>query len=867
MTQAAAPAPDRTLAAAGWREALREGRTRLKQEYLRDGKALSLLSQHSQLVDTVLKDIWQQMIPDGRLALVAVGGYGRGELYPYSDVDLLILLDQPPEAPLRHDLEQLVGLLWDIGLEVGHSVRTIDECLAEAARDTTVQTNLLEARRIIGHAEIVQELGERLRAGLDVRAFFEAKLLEQQQRHQRYNESAYNLEPNLKESPGGLRDLQTVLWFTQAANLGNNWPGLVRAGIITYNEARQIERYEQFLRNMRIRLHYLAGRREDRILFDYQKELAAQMGFVQGTRRLASEELMRRYYRTAKSISQMNEIFLKALRERINPAPHAVPVPINERFQIRRNLLEARDLKIFREDPSSILESFVLLQEHSELQGMSPETLRALWRAKDEINPAFRQDPHNRKLFMRILGANRKVTHVLRMMNQYGILGKYLPNFGRIVGQMQHDLFHIYTVDEHILFVVRNLRRFAIPDLAHEYPLCSRLMNEFSPIEVLYAAGLFHDIAKGRGGDHSALGRNDARRFCEAHGFSEENTELVVWLVGNHLLMSAVAQKQDLTDPDVIRAFAEKVKTERYLIALYLLTVADIRGTSPKVWNAWKAKLLEDLFFATRRFLRGDTATPAMQLQGKQVEALRVLSEQLVPEHAHENLWRQLDDSYFLRHSAQEIAWHTRLLNRFVNTQQPIVKARLARGSEGIQVMIYMPDQNDLFARICATFERIRFTIVEAKIYTTRHGYALNSFYVLATENPSGSYRDLLSYIEYELTSCLGGGVCPAAPAQGRVSRHLKHFPIEPEVTIQPDEKGLYHILSLIAGDRPGLLSRIAQVFVRHGVHLHTAKIMTLGDRAEDTFLIRTDGDEFQHPQFVVQLERDLLAQLQMPQA
>jgi [protein-PII] uridylyltransferase len=445
-------------------------------------------------------------------------------------------------------------------------------------------------------------------------------------------------------------------------------------------------------------------------------------------------------------------------------------------------------------------------------------------------------------------------------MNQCGILGRYLPAFGQIVGRMQHDLYHVYTVDEHILRVIRNLRRFSIPELAHEFPLCSRLMSNFARHEVLYLAALFHDIAKGRGGDHSLLGKADARRFCAGHGLSREDIELIVWLVEHHLVMSMTAQKQDLSDPEVVRAFTEKVRDQRRLAALYLLTVADIRGTSPKVWNAWKGKLLEDLFHATNRHLAGDAVSLDSSLQARQEEALAKLRLYAVPANAHEALWSKLDMSYFLRHAPQEVAWHTRLLYYRVNTPRPVVKARLSPAGEGLQVMVYVPDQKLLFARICSFFESISYDIFEAKIYTTRHGYALDSFQVHDAANRAPQYRDLISYIEYELADRLLQKAPLPPPGKPRLNRQLRHFPISPEVNIQRDDRGVYRVLSVIAGDRPGLLSRIARALNTYDVNLHTAMINTLGSRAEDTFLIT--GEALNDPKTVVRFESELLEQL-----
>src|SRR6185437_8308876 len=569
-------------------------------------------------------------MPDS-IALLAVGGYGRGQLFPYSDIDLLVLLPEGKRGAdamdnaIKSRLEHWVRLLWDIGLEVGHSVRTLAECIEEARKDITVQTSLLEARKLAGHHQLFGEFLHAMQAALDPRSFFIAKQLEQQQRHGRYHDAAYNLEPNLKESPGGLRDLQNILWVSRAAGLGKSWSELAKGGFITQKEARLAQRHQTILQNLRIRLHHLAGRREDRLLFDYQTSLAEEFGIIGKPPRRASELLMQRYYRAARAVTQINTILLLTLRARIFPDTDAVPVIINERFQKRGELLEARDENIFRQEPGTILESALLLQQHPELKARSASTLRAIWRAAPLVDTVFRRNLRNRALFMEILRQPRGLTRELRLMNRYGLLGRYIPAFGRIVGQMQHDLFHVYTVDEHILMVVRNLRRFMAPEFTHEYPLCSRLIREFEHPEVLYLAGLFHDIAKGRKGDHSILGKTDATRFCEQHGMPPEDTELVTWLVENHLVMSITAQKKDISYEGVIEDFATHVRDERRLIALYLLTVADIRGTSPKVWNSWKGKLLEDLFWATRRHLYGESISAVGTRNHRRNKALELL--------------------------------------------------------------------------------------------------------------------------------------------------------------------------------------------------------------------------------------------------
>ena len=841
-----------------WKQKLAASRAQLRKELSTRRVPKETLRRQAALVDRQLKEVWASHAMPRDVALAAVGGYGRGELFPCSDVDLLILLSGPADAALARKIELLIGTLWDIGIEVGHSVRTIEECVALAAADITVQTTLLEARLLAGKRELYSRFVRRVADALDPAAFLQAKLLEQEQRHLRYAET--NLEPNIKESAGGLRDLQTVLWIARAAGLGRTWSELVRRAVITRAEMREIQSNEQFLQWLRIRLHYLAGRREDRLLFDFQTAIAREFGLHDRAHRLASEQLMQRYYQTAQAVSRLATFVLQNLDARITPPLDKEYHPINERFGARDELLSARDERLFEREPAAILESFLLLQQNPQLKGVSAPTVRALWRARRLINAAFRKEPRNRQQFLQLFRSPTRVERALRRMNQYGVLGRYLPAFGRIVGQMQHDLYHVYTVDEHILRVVRNVRRFSIPELAHEFPLSSRLMSNFERPEVLYLAALFHDIAKGRGGDHSELGAVDARQFCREHGLAQADVELVAWLVENHLVMSSTAQKRDIADPAVVQAFAQRVGDERHLSALYLLTVADIRGTSPKVWNAWKAKLLEDLFWATRRLLAGDSLSLASSVQVRQDEARAKLRLYAVPDGAEQSLWAQLEDAYFLRHEPQEIAWHTRLLYYRVRTQEPVVKARLSPAGEGLQVMIYVPDQRELFARICSFFERISYDIFEAKIYTTRHGYALDSFQVQDPDNRRPQYRDVIGLIEHDLADQLRVKTPLPPLTRPRLSRQLRHFPISPEVGIQPDEKGTSSVLSIIAGDRTGLLSRIARVLTAYDINLHTAKINTLGARAEDVFIIT--GAALKNAKTVVRLESDLVEQL-----
>lgn len=856
------PEPD-TLAIAPYRERLKQGRAAVEARYRSQRKTREVFSSLCRLVDQVLIDIWHAMQFTEDWQLIAVGGYGRGQLYPASDIDILILHPAEISETDKERTEQLIGFLWDIGLDIGHSVRSMQECLEEAALDITVQTTLLEARVLAGRANDFAAFEQLVHASLDPAGFFDAKQVEQQQRHDRFQGVTANLEPNVKESPGGLRDLHLLLWLARAAGLAPDWAALARAGVLTASESRQLSRCERTLQNLRIALHYSARRREDRLGFEYQTPMAEFFGIEATPQKRASEILMQQYYRAARQIQSLTSILTQNLRMRVYSIVRGEPLPLNERFQRRSDLLEIRDPELFTKQPRALLEVFLLLEEHPEIQDIGAPTLRALWHARDSIDAAFRANPDHHQLFLQLFRNGSGLTRALRRMNQYGILGRYIPAFGRVVGQMQHDLFHVYTVDEHILMVLRNVRRFAIPAFTHEYPLCSRLMMEFDKPELLYLGALFHDMAKGRGGDHSKLGRVDALRFCRSHGLQEHDAQLVSWLVQEHLHMSMVAQKQDVYDPEVVRSFAAHVGDYRHLTALYMLTVADIRGTSPKVWNDWKAKLLEDLFHATQRYLSGESFDPNSYIACRQREARELLNLYAIPVEAERPLWRELDTVYFLRHKTREIAWHTRLLYSHVTTAEPIVRAKLIDNSnQGLQVLVYAPDQPQLFARICSFFEQSQFSIADAKVYTTRHGYALDSFTVFLPEESTKHYRDLINLVEFELPRNIRLAP-PLPPAlSGRVSRHLKYFPLEPQITLLPDDKGKYCILSIVAGDQTGLLSRITRILSIFGLNIHTARISTLGERAEDTFLI--SGPAVTDNKLTVRLEAELLQALRM---
>nr|WP_294885633.1 [protein-PII] uridylyltransferase [uncultured Limnobacter sp.] len=815
----------------------------------------SVLKKRCISVDEALVSLWQSLEMPEEYSLVAVGGYGRGELFPFSDVDVLILIDQEPNEVNTEKLETFCGSGWDIGLEIGHSVRTPDQCIEEASKDITVQTALVESRLLVGNRQNFKSLSASLKRLLEVKTFFRKKTLELRQRHAKYQETPYSLEPNCKESPGGLRDLHVILWVCRAANLGNSWAEMAKKGLITPFEAAKLRNNERTLKKIRYQLHVTTGRREDRLVYDVQTQLAESLGYRPTAAKRSSEQLMQQYYLAAKAVMQLNTILLQNIELSIFGA-NAEPVVIDDEFQETDSLLDIRNDDVFANNPSAMLRAFIVMQQNPRLKGMSARMLRQLWHSRVKINSDFRKNPVNKALFIEFFKQPQGIVHELRRMNETSVLGRYLPVFRKIVGQMQHDLFHVYTVDQHILTVVRNLRRFTMAEHAHEYPYCSQLMANFDDHWLLYIAALFHDVAKGRGGDHSVLGEVDARKFCKDHGLNQENTDLVAFLVKHHLTMSNTAQKKDLSDVEVLKEFAALVKTPRNLTALYLLTVADIRGTSPKVWNAWKGKLLEDLYRLTLKYLGGEAPNHRQMLAEQQAEARRILRLYALSDDVQDKLWAQLDVSYFLRQGPSDIAWHTRHLYWRVDAEQPIVKARLSPIGEGLELMVYTRDEMDLFARICGYFDSKNLSILDAKIHTTSHGYALDSF-LIQHDSHNEFYRETLSLLEAELQDRLIKRQPLEPPVFGRMSRQSRHFPVRPSVDLKPDEKGNQYLLTVSATDRTGLLYSITRLLAQYKVNVQTAKIMTLGERAEDTFLLY--GQSLSSGKLQIQLEADLL--------
>ena len=835
------------------------------EKYRINPRADSLLNTLRRIADQALRQLLSLYpLPKGA-ALAAVGGFGRGELYPFSDVDLLVLLPAEPSPSAEATLSGLIAAMWDVGLEPGCSVRTVEQCLTEARADITVETSLLELRWLAGSRSLTQVFMQRMKDQLDPKIFYQAKRSEMQQRHSRYQDTPYSLEPNCKESPGGLRDLQVILWMAKAAGFGQSWDQIAQSGLLTHAEARDLNRAEQAFKRLRIELHLLVNRREDRLLFDLQHGLAQAYQITATETRRASEILMQRYYWAARLVTQLNTLLVQAIGEHLFPLSQTDARKLDSHYVAHHHRLDIIDEELFQKHPSELLRVFLVMQQNPELTELSARALRAIWHARLLIDASFRAEPNNRHFFIEILKQSQGIVHALRRMTMLNILPRYIPAFRRVVGQMQHDLFHVYTVDQHTLAVVRNVRRFTMLEHAQEYPLATRLIAGFDRHWLIYVAALFHDIAKGRGGDHSTLGAEEVRKFARTHDLAKDETALVVFLVRHHLLMSQVAQKKDLSDPQVIRDFAALVHTPRNLTALYLLTVADVRGTSPKVWNAWKGKLLEDLFNLTLAALGGSLGDSNTVLRQRMDEAASLTRLAGLRDDARESFWAELDIAYFMRHDAQEIAWHTRHLYYCFGTEETVVKARPTEGGEGLQVMVYTKHVKELFARLCGYFGYRGLSIQDARIHTTRQGYALDSFIVLPTDRERDLRADA-ALIEHELSTQLDLLSLDDLKHQinTRASRLSKAFPFPPLVAIRPGDDNASWVLDITATDRSGLLSDLAQLFVSFNIHLQTAKVMTLGDRVEDVFVIK--GETLSQPRTQRQFERAVLDTLSQEQ-
>jgi [protein-PII] uridylyltransferase len=828
------------------RALLTQAQEELRVRFFEEEPVEGLVRARARFIDLLLSTLWSQRLSPElaqSLALVAVGGYGRGELHPHSDVDLLVLVPAPLAENQRASVEQLVSFLWDIGLEVGHSVRTVAQCAEESAADVGVMTALLESRRLAGSVEEVAAMRVVLAPDRvwPVREFFEAKVREQQERRRKANDTAYNLEPNVKTGPGGLRDIQTIAWVAKRHFDAESLDELVTHGFLTPSELRRLKQAQALLWKVRFGLHVLSGRHEDRLLFDYQIKLAQSFGYEDGSYTLAVEQLMQRYYRTIIDVTLLNELLLQLFREAIL-SDDQPPQPLNPRFRVRNDYLEAVNEDVFGRHPSALLEMFALLQQNPQIRGVRAGTIRAVVRNLWLIDEEFRQNPRNHRLFLEILRAPRGVTHELRRMNDYGVLGRYIPAFGRVIGRMQYDLFHVYTVDAHSLFVVSNLRRLAMSEFDHELPVVSAIMKLLPKPEIAYLSALFHDIAKGRGGDHSDLGAVDAEAFCLEQGLSRYDARLVAWLVKNHLLLSMVAQKQDIADPQVVSEFARKVGDEVHLDYLYVLTCADVRGTNPKLWNSWKASLFSEFYERVKGALRRGLETPIDQeelVREVQESARSLLRGAGVSPEAIERTWARLPTAYFMRHGPEEITRHTRALAAGdANAEEALVSVEPLSERGTTAVMIYAPHRRHGFARATAVLDQLGLNILDARITPVGNGFSLDSYHVLEEDGAPITDVERRREIEYALWGSLQRPEEAPLNVSRRATRQMRVFKTPTHITISMDERNRRSVLELTAGDRPGLLCDVGKVLWEERVDLHAAKIATVGARAEDVFYL-----------------------------
>ncbi|MFQ3786634.1 [protein-PII] uridylyltransferase [Halomonas sp. A29] len=833
---------------APFKAALRDIQSRLDERFHAGADIRALVHGRAWSLDQLLGVAWSlHDWPDDGVALLAVGGYGRGELHPHSDVDLMLLLEHDDDTPYREPLTAFITLLWDIGLEIGHSVRSLSDCEREAEGDITIITNLMESRTLAGPEALREAMKARIapeRLWPSDR-FFEAKWQEQITRHHRFNNSEYHLEPNIKSSPGGLRDIQMIGWVAKRHFGSQRYEDLVANGFMNDAELRILSQGQAFLWQVRYALHILTDRAEDRLLFDHQRTIAELFGFRDTPERLAVEQFMKRYYRHVTALAGLNDMLLQHFDEAIlRDGERLETVDLNERFVIEGGYIKARTRSVFREYPSALLELFLLMAEHPEIEGVRADTIRLIRDHRHLIDDLYRDDAQHQHLFMSLLCSSGNVARQLRRMNRYGVLGKYLPEFGQAVGLMQHDLFHIYTVDAHTLRLLKFIHQFRKPEAREEFPVAAALVHQLPKLELLWIAGLYHDIGKGRGGDHSILGARDVERFAERHGLSSRDTRLVSWLVENHLVMSMVAQKRDITDPDVIREFAVQVGDETRLDYLYVLTVADINATNPTLWNGWRASLLRQLHAEAKRALRRGLDNPLDRdewVRETRSEARSLLIAVGADLERVERLWERLGEEYFLQYAPSEIVWQTMGILAHRESALPLILISAPTddmSDGGTKVFIHTRSVDDLFAATAAAMEQLGLSIHDARIATSSNDWTLNTFIVL--DDQGRAIRDpvRIEEIRAHLVEELDDPDDYPQIVTRHTPRQLRHFKVPTEVLIEQDPANERTLLELTAPDRPGLLARVGRIFMEQDISLSAAKIATLGERVEDVFFI-----------------------------
>lgn len=835
-----------------FRDAIRAADTFLNNRFEQGEDTNALVHERASFIDRILLHAWQRFSWDKNISLIAVGGYGRGELHPHSDIDLLILSKRKNHKPYKASIEGFLTFLWDIQLHIGHSVRSLSQCVEEAKADITVATNLMEARTLAGNSQLCILMEEKTGVSniWPAELFFRAKYKEQNERHDKHGNTEYNLEPNIKEAPGGLRDIQTIGWVAKRHFNKRSLAELANTHFLAAEEYELLRTGQAFLWRVRYGLHLIAGRPEERLLFDSQRKLAQMFGYEDTNERLAVEQFMQRYYRVVLAMREQNDMLLQYMDEVITKNNKVPKIrPINARFQIRDDYIETVDSQVFIKHPSALLEIFVLLGEDSSIQGVRSTTIRQIRKYRNQIDDAFRADITNRKFFMRLFRCKGHLTSQLQRMTRYGILGKYLPEFDRIIGLMQHDLFHIYPVDAHTIQLIRNIRRLGNAQEEEKFPVASHVLKNLPKPELLLIAGLYHDIAKGRGGDHSKLGAVDAADFARRHGFSEQETRLVSWLVESHLLMSSISQREDISDPDVIHKFALLVGDQIHLDHLFTLTIADINATNPTLWNNWKGSLMRQLYFQTRDALKRGLENPVNKqqwIENTRNETLSLLEEEGISRQQSMALWSDMDDELFLRESATVISRGVKAVLSAKDPSLPVILIEDAGMEDDsvTRIFIHTKGLANVFPITAGTLDTLRLDIHDARLYTGNVNHTYDIFYVLDDQGkPFATHSNKVAKVTSRITEALLANDKSNIEVNRRTPRQLKQLTIGTSAKIDHSHDSRATYLEVITPDRPGLLAQLGQIFMRFNLNLHSAKIATLGERVEDVFYLTDDHD------------------------
>lgn len=851
------------------RTALERFSEQQKQLFLRHTPITDLVHARSTFIDQLLIRLWQHFgfAQKTDLALVAVGGYGRGELHPLSDVDILVLSEQPLDEATGKIVSEFLTFLWDLRLEIGHSVRTVADCVEVGLADLTVATNLTEARQLCGNEALFQCLQEQVNSGKfwPSEDFYRAKLKEQKRRHARYHDTTYNLEPDIKSSPGGLRDIHTLSWVARRHFGATNLLEMSRYGFLTDAEYRELVECQDALWRIRFALHIELRRYDNRLTFAHQPSVAANLGYT-GEGNRAVEMMMKEFYRTLRRVSELNKMLLQLFDQAIlDSGKTAETISLDEDFQLRGHLIEATKPALFQARPETILDMFMHIAQNSDIEGIAAPTLRQLRTARRRLNRFLVEIPAAREKFMELVRQPNALQKAFRLMHRHGVLAAYLPQWSQIVGQMQFDLFHVYTVDEHSVRLLNNLNKFNDPENRQLHPICCEVYPRLIKKESLILAAIFHDIAKGRGGDHSELGATEAYNFCLQHGLSRPEANLVAWLVKQHLLMSVTAQRRDIYDPEVVSEFAKEVRDEERLDYLICLTVADICATNQDLWNSWKRTLLSELYYATQKALRrGLENTPDVRerIRHNQQLASAILRSKNFAPREIEVLWQRFKADYFLRHTHNQIAWHAEAILTHKDNDKPLVLISKKATRGGTEVFVYSKDKAKLFAIVVSELGKKNLSVHDAQIMNSKDGYALDTFMVL---DPSG--KAICENRHHSIRRALIKALThmKSERKNKRASRQLQHFNVKTRVDFLPTKTGKKTTMELVALDMPGLLARVGSVFAKQKISLQAAKITTIGERAEDFFiLINEQGTQLTAEQ-QQQLKEALIAKLDSP--